>query len=323
MTRSTLGVVMDPISAIKPSKDTTLLLLRAAQRRGWDLRYFELGDLWIRDGHAFGLARGIEVSDDQSRWFTWRGDPEVVRLGDLAALLMRKDPPFDIDYIYATYILERAAAQGALVVNRPDSLRDCNEKAFVTEFPGCAPPTIIARDSLLLRAFHAEHRDVILKPLDGMGGAGVFRVSPDGRNLNVVIETLTDSGRRYAMAQRFLPDVARGDKRILVVDGEAVPYALARVPAAGETRANLAAGGTGRVQPLTPRDQQIVTEVAGELRRRGLMFVGLDVIGDHLTEINVTSPTCACEIERETGLDIGGLFMAAVERALSITPSRI
>jgi len=319
----TLGIVMDPIEKIKPHKDTTLLMMRAAQKRGWDLCYFELGDLWIRDGAAFGLSRRIEVSDDQCGWFGWRGEPEVVRLGELDVLLMRKDPPFDLEYIYATYILECAAGQGAVVVNRADSLRDCNEKAFVAAFPECAAPTIITRDAKLLRAFHAEHGAVVLKPLDGMGGSGVFRVGPDGLNLGVVIETLTDSGRRYAMAQRFLPQVAQGDKRILVIDGEAVPYALARVPAAGETRANLAVGGTGRAQPLTPRDHQIVSAVADELRRRGLMFVGLDVIGDYLTEINVTSPTCACEIEKATGLDIGGMFVDALERALRAAPSRI
>ncbi len=316
MSQPTLGVVMDPISTIKPHKDTTLLLMRAAQERAWDLRYFELKDLWIRDGEACGLARRIEVSDDNRCWFHWRGDPEVVRLGALDAILMRKDPPFDLEYIYATYILERAAAVGALVVNRADSLRDCNEKAFVAEFPECAAPTIIARDAALLRAFYAEHGDVVFKPLDGMGGAGVFRVAQDGLNLGVVIETLTDHGRRYAMAQRFLPQVADGDKRILVIDGEPVPFALARVPAAGETRANLAVGGTGRAQPLTARDRWIVKEVGVQLRQRGLMFVGLDVIGNYLTEINVTSPTCACEIEAATGIDIGGRFIDALERAL-------
>jgi glutathione synthase len=305
---------MDPISGINPRKDTTLLLMRAAQRRGWDLYYFEMADLWVRDGDAFGVGRRLAVSDDLGGWFEWRGHPGPVRLGELDAILMRKDPPFDLEYIYATYILERAAAAGALVVNRPDSLRDCNEKAFVAEFPRCAAPTIIARSAELLRAFHAEHGDVVFKPLDGMGGSGVFRVPRGGINLGVVIETLTDNGRRFAMAQRFLPEVVDGDKRILVIDGEPVPYALARVPAAGETRANLAVGGIGRAQPLTHRDREIVAEVGGELRRRGLVFVGLDVIGDHLTEINVTSPTCACEIEKASGLDIGGRLVDALER---------
>ncbi len=317
MTSPTLGVVMDPIGSIKPAKDTTLLLMLAAQERSWDLAYFELGDLWIRDGEAFGRARRIEVFDDDRRWFQWRGDAQVIRLGDLDAILMRKDPPFDLEFVYATYILERAAAAGALVVNRPDSLRDCNEKAFLAEFPSCTSPTLIARDEGLLRAFYAEHRDVIFKPLDGMGGAGIFRVGHDGMNLGVVIETLTGNGRRFAMAQRYLPEVTAGDKRILVIDGEPVPYALARLPPAGETRANLAVGGIGRVQPLSDRDRYVVAQVRDQLRCRGLMFVGLDVIGDYLTEINVTSPTCAREIQAVAGLDIGGQFMDALERAVA------
>jgi glutathione synthase len=317
MSSPTLAVVMDPIGSIKPYKDTTLLLMLAAQERSWRLAYLELDDLWIRDGRAFGRSRPIEVFDDNDRWFRWAGDPEVVALGELDVILMRKDPPFDLEFVYATYILERAAAEGALVVNRADSLRDCNEKAFVAQFPSCAPPTLIARNDKLLRAFYAEHRDVIFKPLDGMGGAGIFRVPQDGMNLGVVIETLTDHGRRYGMAQRYLPEVAEGDKRILVIDGEPVSHALARLPAPGETRANLAAGGTGRVQPLTERDRWIVAQVRDELRRRGLLFVGLDIIGNYLTEINVTSPTCAREIQSALGLDIGGLFMDALERAMT------
>jgi glutathione synthase len=313
----TLAVVMDPIGAVTPYKDTTLLLMLAAQERSWRLAYLELDDLWVRDGQAFGRSRPVEVFEDHQRWFRWAGEPQVVRLGEFDAILMRKDPPFDLEFVYATYILELAAAQGALVVNRADSLRDCNEKAYVAQFPACAPPTLIARNDKLLRAFYAEHRDVIFKPLDGMGGAGIFRVASDGRNLGVVIETLTEHGRRYAMAQRYLPEVAEGDKRILVIDGEPVSHALARLPAPGETRANLAAGGTGRVQPLTERDRWIVTQLRDDLRRRGLLFVGLDVIGGHLTEINVTSPTCAREIQNALGLDIGGQFMDALARAVT------
>lgn len=316
MRSPTLAVVMDPIDSIRPYKDTTLLLMLAAQARSWNLAYLELDDLWVRDGRAFGRSRPIEVFDDNHCWFRWSGDPEVVLLGELDAILMRKDPPFDLEFVFATYILELAAAQGALVVNRADSLRDCNEKAYVAEFPGCAPPTLITRNDRLLRAFHAEHRDVIFKPLDGMGGAGIFRVTPDGMNLGVVIETLTENGRRYAMAQRYLPEIAEGDKRILVIDGEPVSHSLARVAAPGETRANLAVGGTGRVQPLTARDRWIVAQLRDDLRRRGLLFVGLDIIGNYLTEINVTSPTCAREIQTALGLDIGGQFMDAVERAL-------
>jgi glutathione synthase len=262
-------------------------------------------------------VRPVEVYDDKTHWYDWRGEPQTVRLGDLDAILMRKDPPFDLDYIAATYILERAVSQGVLVANRPRSLRDCNEKVFITSFPQCTAPTLVARDDATLRAFHADQRDIILKPLEGMGGSGIFRVRDDGLNLGAILETLTDNGRHYVMAQRYLPEIADGDKRILVVDGEAVPYALARIPKAGETRGNLAAGGTGRPQPLTERDRWIVGQVAPALIERGLLFVGLDVIGDFLTEINVTSPTCAREIEAQYPVDIGGLLIDAIDRRLA------
>lgn len=310
----TLGVVMDPIGSIKPHKDTTLALMLAAQRRGWTLRYFELADLWIRDGVAMGRGRPVTVRDDPCDWFTL-GAAETVPLGRLDALLMRKDPPFDLDYIGATYVLELAEAQGCLVVNRPQALRDCNEKVFISHFPDCCAPTLVSRDPAVLRAFHAEQGDVIFKPLDGMGGRGIFRVGPDGLNLGAVIETLTQ-GRHLIMAQRYLPEIRDGDKRILMVDGEAIPYCLARIPKAGETRGNLAAGGTGRVQPLSERDRWIADRVGPELKRRGLLFVGLDVIGEFLTEINVTSPTCAREIDAAEATDIGGALMAALERRL-------
>ncbi|ULQ46840.1 glutathione synthase [Flagellatimonas centrodinii] len=308
----TLGVLMDPIAAIKPYKDTTLHLLLAAQARGWRLRYYEMGDLWVRDGIALGRGRALEVRDDRQDWFTL-GAPDVAPLGDLDALLMRKDPPFDLDYIAATYTLELAEAQGCRVVNRPAALRDCNEKFFITRFPQCCAPTLIARDPTTLRAFHAEHGDVIFKPLDGMGGSGIFRVGPDGLNLGAVIEALTD-GRHLIMAQQYLPAIRDGDKRILMVDGEPVPYCLARVPMQGETRGNLAAGGSGRPQPLSERDRWIAAQVGPELKARGLIFVGLDVIGDWLTEINVTSPTCAREIDAAHDLDIGGRLMTVLER---------
>ena len=308
----TLGVVMDPIGSIKPYKDTTLALMLSAQSRGWHLLYFEQQDLWLRDGMAWGRARPVTVFDDKKHWFEL-GEPQTLRLGELSAILMRKDPPFDLEYITSTYILERAEQQGALVVNKPASLRDCNEKAFTAWFPQCTPPTLFSRDPASLRGFHAEHGDVIYKPMDGMGGAGVFRVGADGLNLGAVIEQLSDNGRRTIVAQRYLPAIKDGDKRILMVDGEPVLYCLARIPQAGETRGNLAAGGRGETRPLSARDLWIAEQVGPELKRRGLLFVGLDVIGEYLTEINVTSPTCAREIDAECHTDIGGRFMDALE----------
>jgi glutathione synthase len=311
----TLGVVMDPIASIKPYKDTTLALMLAAQKRGWSLRYFEMQDLGLRDGVAIGRARPVTVFDDKKHWFEL-GEAETIELGTLDALLMRKDPPFDLEYVTATYILERAEAAGCLVVNKPASLRDCNEKMFTAWFAPLTPPTLFARDAQVLRAFHAEHGDVIYKPVDGMGGMGVFRVGRDGMNLGSVIEQLTLMGTRTIVAQKYLPAIKDGDKRILVVDGDAVPYCLARIPQAGETRGNLAAGGRGEARPLTARDREIAEIVGPELKRRGLLFVGLDVIGEHLTEINVTSPTCAREIDAACGTDIGGQLITAIERRL-------
>lgn len=312
----TLGIVMDPIGSIKPYKDTSLALLLAAQKRGWALQYFEMGDLWLRDGIAYGRARTLTVFDDKKHWFEL-GDEQTVQLGALDAILMRKDPPFDLEYVTTTYILERAEAQGALVVNKPASLRDCNEKIFTAWFPALTPPTLFSRDTKTLRAFHAEHGDVIYKPVDGMGGMGIFRVDASGLNLGSVIEQLTLMGTRTIVAQKYLPAIKDGDKRVLVVDGEAVPYCLARIPQGGETRGNLAAGGFGEPRPLTDADRRIAAAVGPELKRRGLLFVGLDVIGEHLTEINVTSPTCAREIDAAFGTDIGGLLIAAIERRLT------
>lgn len=312
----TLGVVMDPIGSITPYKDTTLALMLAAQKRGWSLLILELSDLWILDGTAYGRASPVKVFDDATHWFD-RGEPQTLPLGDLDALLMRKDPPFNLEYITATYVLERAEASGALVVNKPQSLRDCNEKVFISQFPQCCAPTLIARDAGRLREFHAEHGDVIFKPLDGMGGTGIFRVGRDGLNLNGVIETLTAQGSCTIMAQRYVPEIVQGDKRILMIDGEPVSHCLARIPQAGEVRGNLAAGGRGVVQPLSERDRWIAAQVGPELKKRGLLFVGLDVIGNYLTEINVTSPTCLREIERSTGDDLAGRFMMALESRLT------
>lgn len=310
-----LGVVMDPIAGITYKKDSTLAMLLAAQTRGWSLHYMEMADLHLRDGVAYAHMRPLEVAADPDNWFQLR-DRIPHPLGELDVILMRKDPPFDMEYVYATYLLEQAEAAGALVVNRARSLRDANEKLFAAEFPDCIPPTLVSADAAELRAFHAEHGATVFKPLGAMGGASVFKVSGDDPNLNVVIETLTANGARYAMAQRFLPAIDQGDKRILLIDGEPVPYALARIPAAGEFRGNLAAGGKGIGVPLSERDRWICARVAPRLREMGLLFVGLDVIGDYLTEINVTSPTCIRELDTQFDLDIGGQLMDAIAAKL-------
>lgn len=311
-----IGVVMDPISAIKFHKDTSLALLLAAQERGWELYYLEQDDLFLRQGEARGLIRKLTVAHNPEQWFIL-GEPEDRPLADLDVILMRKDPPFDNEFIYSTYILEAAQKAGTLVVNDPRSLRDCNEKVFATQFPHCCPPVVVSRKASLLRAFHAEHGDVIFKPLDGMGGSRIFRCRQDDPNVSVILETLTNDGAQQIMAQAYIPEIKQGDKRILVIDGEAVPYCLARIPASGETRGNLAAGGTGVAQPLTDRDRWIVSQVAPTLKAKGLLFVGLDVIGDYLTEINVTSPTCAREIDKAYDTQIGKRLMDAIENRLN------
>ena len=310
-----IGVVMDPIATIKPAKDTTLALLLEAQRRGWTLVYMELGDLYLESGAAWARQRPLAVKDDPQHWFALEDGSEAP-LSELDVILMRKDPPFDMEYIYATYILERAQFAGTLVVNRPESLRDVSEKAYTAWFPECCPPTLIARDMARLRRFVHEQGEAVIKPLDGMGGASIFRTRKDDPNLSVILETLTAHGRRFALAQRYLAAISDGDKRILLVDGQPVPYALARIPAAGEARGNLAAGGRGEGRPLTDRDYWICDQVGPTLRKKGLLFVGLDVIGDSLTEINVTSPTCVRELDRQFGLNIAGLLMDAIERQL-------
>jgi glutathione synthase len=316
-----LGVVMDPIGSIKAYKDSTLAMLLEAQARGWPIRYMEQGDLFLRDGQALARQRDLKVFDDTRRWFEF-GQETTGPLSELDVILMRKDPPFDMEYVYTTYLLERAEDAGVLVVNRPRSLRDANEKLFTAWFPQCAPPTLVTRAAGRIRDFLAEHGDIVLKPLGGMGGESVFRVRRDDPNVNVTIETLTAHESRYAMAQRFLPEIARGDKRILLIDGEPVPYALARVPAAGETRGNLAAGGTGTGVPLSERDRWICAQVGPVLREKGLLFVGLDVIGDYLTEINVTSPTCIRELDKQYGLNISAKLMDAITDRLAQRPAR-
>lgn len=310
-----LGVVMDPIATIKIKKDTTFAMLLAAQARGWELHYFEQADLYARGHEAFGRSRLLRIQDDPRGWFSFHGEQEIP-LTLLDVILMRKDPPFDMEYIYTTYLLELAELAGTLIVNRPRSLRDANEKVFALHFPQCCPPTLVSREPIRLKAFLEEQGDIVVKPLDGMGGASVFRLQPSDPNRNVILETLTAHGRQSAMAQRYIPEVTAGDKRILLVDGAPVPYALARIPQAGETRANLAAGGRGEGVALSEHDRWICTQVAPKLQAMGLLFVGLDVIGDYLTEINVTSPTCARELDAQFSLNIGDDLMAAIERYL-------
>ena len=291
-----LGIVMDPIERISYKKDSSMAMLWAAKARGWTLHYFEMQDLYQVDGEARGRGRQLDVFQDPERWFAFGEDVDLP-LRELDVILMRKDPPFDNEFVYATYLLEQAERGGTLVVNRPASLRDCNEKFFATLFPELSPPTLVSRRADIIREFARTHGDVILKPLDGMGGSSVFRHREGDPNLSVILETLTAHGTQQIIAQRYLPGIKDGDKRILMINGEPVDYCLARIPAQGETRGNLAAGGRGVAQPLSPRDREIAATVGPELRKRGLLFVGLDVIGEHLTEINVTSPTCIREID--------------------------
>ena len=307
-----IGVIMDPIQSIKYHKDTTLALLLAAKEKNHQLFYMELSDLFIDQGIAKASCSPLQVFADENKWYEL-GKAEEMTLGDLDAILMRKDPPFDNQYIYSTYILELAERDGALIVNKPQSLRDCNEKVFATHFPQCCPPVIVSQDKSKLRQFHQQHGDVIFKPLDGMGGSQIFRCKEDDPNVSVIIETLTEHETSFIMAQKFIPEIKTGDKRVLVVNGKAIPFSLARIPASGETRGNLAAGGTGVAQPLTDRDQWIVDQVAPTLVEKGLLFVGLDIIGDYLTEINVTSPTCVQEINRAYNTNIGAELIEAIE----------
>ncbi|HCS29166.1 MAG TPA: glutathione synthase [Spongiibacteraceae bacterium] len=310
-----LGVVMDPIDRVHFKKDSTLAMLWAARDRGWSISYMTCADLYLANGEPFATARDLQVFDNPEHFFDL-GAPAGISLSELDVILMRKDPPFDNEFLYATHLLEAAETRGTLVVNRPQSLRDCNEKLFATQFPQCIPPQVVTRNAAKLREFHREHGDIILKPLDGMGGSSIFRAGPNDPNLGVIIETLTRHGEETVMAQRYLPAISEGDKRILLIDGQAVPYCLARIPAKGETRGNLAAGGTGRAQPLSERDQWIADQVAPVVREKGLLFVGLDVIGDYLTEINVTSPTCIREIDRAFDTRIAEQLMDAIAARL-------
>ena len=311
-----LGVVMDPIEAINPKKDSSLAMLLAAQQRGWQLYYMQQQDLSVRDGKLQLRAQAISVSDDPQNWFEL-GEPQRIPAKELDVILMRKDPPFDMQYIHSTYLLELAEAEGVLVVNKPQTLRDANEKLFTAWFPQCCPPTLVSRDMGQLRGFYDEYGDIIIKPLEGMGGVSIFRLKQGDPNVSVALETLTQNGQQYIMAQRFIPEITAGDKRILLVDGEPMPHALARIPAKGETRGNLAAGGRGEGVPLSERDRWICSQVGPTLKQKGLLFVGLDVIGDYLTEINVTSPTCIRELDAQFGLDIGGALMDSIAEKLN------
>jgi len=311
-----LLVVMDPIEDIKPAKDSTLAMMLAAQAKGWRLLYAELGSLFLRDGIAWAKVAPIRVFDDPQRWFE-RGAQETRKLGECNAILMRKDPPFDTEYIYATYILERAQLQGALVVNRPSGLRDMNEKVYTAWFPQCCAPTLITRNMADMAAFLREQGKAVCKPLEGMGGKSIFVLENGDKNRNVVFETLTDYGRRYAIVQKYLPEIVeQGDCRIILVDGEPVSHALQRMPDSSDNRGNLAAGATAHSRPLRARDRWLCSQIGPALAQLGMLFVGLDVIGDYVTEINVTSPTGIRELDKKHDLNIGALFMAAIEKRL-------
>ena len=310
-----LGIVMDPIQSINYLKDTSLSILLAAQQQGFRLFYMEQQDLFLEDGVPYAEVQPLRVFDNPACWHEL-GGRSAVPLEELTVVLMRKDPPFDSEFIYSTYILEAAEKLGTLVVNKPQSLRDCNEKVFATEFPQCTPPLLVSRSLKRLKGFLQEYQDVVFKPLDGMGGTSIFRVKADDQNLNVILETLTQYGNQTIMAQKYLPEITDGDKRVLIVDGEVIPFCLARIPSASDFRGNLAAGGKGEVRPLSDRDQWIAEQVAPALVERGLLFVGLDIIGDYLTEINVTSPTCVQEIDRAQNTAIGDKLIAAINRRL-------
>ena len=312
-----VAVVMDPIAEIKYAKDSSLAMLHAAARRGWQLFYFEMAGLHLRDGKALGRGQPLTVHENPEHWFGL-GPESVYALGEFDVILMRKDPPFDMEYIYSTYVLDRAELQGALVVNRPQGLRDMNEKVFTAWFPECCAPTLITRHMPDMHAFLHEHGKAVCKPLDGMGGRSIFVLDRGDKNTNVVFETLTSSGERFAIVQKYIPDiVTTGDSRVILVDGEPVPFALARIPSATDNRGNLAAGAKGVARPLNDRDLWLAAQIGPRLAERGMLFVGLDVIGGFVTEINVTSPTGIREIDKQFGTDIAGLLMDAIARRVA------
>ena len=310
-----LAFLADPLSSFKTYKDSTYAMMVEAAKRGHAVYAFEQKDMALDGGVIVANAVRMTLTGDLMDWY--RADaPVALALTTFDAIVKRKDPPFDMEYIYATYLLELAEMAGARVFNKPAAIRNHNEKLAIAQFSQFTAPTLVTSDEGRLRSFHAEHKDIILKPLDGMGGTGIFRVKEDGLNLGAMIETLSANGARTIMAQRFIPEIAMGDKRILLIGGEIVPFSLARIPQAGEVRGNLAAGGTGVAQPLSARDREIAATLAPILSQRGLLLVGLDVIGDYLTEVNVTSPTCFQEITQQTGFNVAEMFMNALEKAL-------
>ena len=313
-----VGIVMDPIQNIKPYKDSSFAMLLEAQRRGHQLIYMQPEDLYLKNGQAFAISSELKVWDRQKdeQYYGFGGSSEIA-LNTLDIILIRQDPPFTNDYLYSTHILEQAESEGVLVVNKPQSLRDANEKLFASWFPQCTPPTLVSANADKLRQFIKDHQDTILKPLDAMGGASIFRVKQDDPNISVIIETMTDFGKHHIMAQSYLPEIKEGDKRILIINGEPLDYTLARIPAEGETRGNIAAGGTGVGMPITDRERWLCEQIAPKLKEKGLYFVGLDVIGDYITEINVTSPTCIRELDTQFHLNIAGTLFDCLESELS------
>jgi len=311
-----LGIVMDPIGSIKVHKDSSLAMLLAALKRDWELYYMEQSDLFLEGSRCHAQLTRLDVRDDENDWYTL-SDKRTVPLDELDVILMRKDPPVDMEFIYTTFLLQRAAAHGVLVVNNPGAIRNASEKLYTAWFSQCSPPTRVSREIKRLKEFLDEHGDIIVKPLDGMGGASVFRIQMNDPNLNVILETITANGTKSTMAQRYIPEISAGDKRILMINGEPFPHALARIPTSGETRGNLAAGGRGEGVDLSKRDLWICEQVGPALREQGLMFVGLDVIGDYLTEINVTSPTCIRELDSIYNADIAGQFLDTIVNRLN------
>jgi glutathione synthase len=309
-----IAFLADPLSGFKIYKDSTFAMMREAARRGHQIYAFEQRHMVLEQGVVTADVVEVTLTGDPDDWYT-EGDAQTVRLSEFDAVIQRKDPPFDMEYIYGTYLLELAERQGARVFNKPSAIRDHNEKLAIAQFTEFTSPTLVSSSTTRLRAFHAEHDDVIFKPLDGMGGAGIFRVKDDGLNLGSILETLTDNGARTIMAQKYIPAIVKGDKRVLVIGGKPVPFVLARIPQGGEVRGNLAAGGVGVAQPISEREREIAEALGPQLAERGLLLVGLDVIGDFLTEVNVTSPTCFQEITDQTGFDVAAMFIDAVEQA--------
>jgi glutathione synthase len=322
MKKIKLGIVMDPIAMIKAYKDSSLAMLLEAKKRGWEIYYMQIGDLYMQSGKAMANCKAITVFDNNEHWFEYTHNSEqnyqTIELSSLDTILMRKDPPFDMQYIYATYILEYAEKKGSLIVNKPQSLRDANEKMFALNFEQCIVPTLVTRNTQQIKEFVKHYEETIIKPLDGMGGSSIFKIQRSDPNTNVIIETLTQHETEFAMIQKFIPEITMGDKRILIINGKPVDYALARIPAEGENRGNIAAGGSGKGIPLSERDYWICEQIKPVLQAKGLIFVGLDVIGDYITEINVTSPTCIRELDSQFNLNIAGLLMDVIEEKVRL-----